>query len=33
MKIIENKISISELQKMAKRMFGDLVKVVIGIEK
>jgi len=33
MKIIENKISISELQKMAKRMFGNLVKAVVDVEK
>ena len=33
MKIIENKISILELRKIAKRLFGDLVKVVVDVEK
>ena len=33
MQLIENKISINELKKMAKKMFGKLVKAVIDIEK
>lgn len=33
MKIIKNKISIQELQKMAENMFGDLVKAVVDVEK
>jgi hypothetical protein len=33
MKIIKDKISIQELQKMAENMFGDLVKAVVDIEK
>jgi len=33
MKIIENKISIPELREMASKMFGDLVKAVVDIEK
>ena len=33
MKIIEDKISILELRKTAKRMFGDLVKAVVDVEK
>ncbi len=33
MKIIKDKISIQELKEMAKNMFGDLVKVVVDVEK
>jgi len=33
MKIVKNKISISELKKMARRTFGDLVKAVVDINK
>ena len=33
MQIEENKISITELKKMAQNMFGDLVKAVVDIEK
>ncbi len=33
MKIIKNKISIFELQKMANKMFGNLIKAVVDIEK
>lgn len=33
MKIINNKISITELKKMAKRIFGNLIKAVVDIEK
>ena len=33
MKIIQNKIKISELKKMAEGMFGDYVKAVVDIEK
>lgn len=33
MKIIKDKISIKELQEMAKRMFGNLVKAVVDVEK
>jgi hypothetical protein len=33
MKIIEEKISITELKKMAENMFGNLVKAVVDIEK
>jgi len=33
MKIVKDKISILELRKMAKRMFGDLVKAVVDVEK
>lgn len=33
MKIIENKISKSELETMAKNMFGDFVKAVVDIER
>jgi len=32
-KIVEDKVSISELQKMAEEMFGNLVKAVVDIEK
>jgi len=33
MKIIEEKITIGELDEMAKNMFGNLVKAVVDIEK
>ncbi len=33
MKIIKDKISINELMEMAERMFGNLVKAVVDIEK
>ena len=33
MKLIKDKINLSELQKMAKNMFGDMVKAVIDIDK
>jgi len=33
MKIIEDKISISELRKMAEQMFGNLVKAVVDVDK
>ena len=33
MRIIEKKISILELQKMAEQMFGNLVKAVVDVEK
>ncbi len=33
MKIIEKKITISELREMAQKMFGDLVKAVVDTEK
>lgn len=33
MKIITDKTSISELRKMAQRMFGSLIKAVVDIEK
>ena len=33
MKIIDSKTSINELKKMAEKMFGNLVKAVIDIEK
>ena len=33
MKIIKDKISVNELMQMAKRMFGNLVKAVVDIEK
>ena len=33
MRIIEDKISISELQKMAEQMFGNLIKAVVDVEK
>ena len=33
MKIINKKISIAELEKMAKRKFGNLVKAVVDIEE
>ena len=33
MTIVQNKISINELRKMAQETFGDLVKAVVDIEK
>lgn len=33
MKIIEDKISKSELEEMAKNMFGDFVKAVVDVER
>jgi len=33
MKIVKDKISIVELEEMAKKMFGNLVKAVIDVEK
>jgi len=33
MKVVEKKISILEIKKMAKRMFGILVKAVIDVKK
>lgn len=33
MQIVNKKISIPELQKMSEKMFGDLVKAVVDIEK
>jgi hypothetical protein len=33
MKIVLNRISRSELKEMAERMFGDLVKAVVDVEK
>jgi len=33
MQIIKDKISIEELKKMAEKMFGNLVKAVVDIEK
>jgi len=33
MKIIKNKIKISELEEMTKNMFGNLVKAVVDINK
>ena len=33
MKIIKDKIKIEELKEMAKKMFGNLVKVVVDVEK
>lgn len=33
MKIVEDKITIGELKDMASKMFGDLVKAVVDIEK
>jgi len=33
MKIVEDKIAIEELKKMASKMFGDLVKAVVDVEK
>ncbi|MDI6603094.1 MAG: DUF5674 family protein [Patescibacteria group bacterium] len=33
MKIVKDKITIGELKEMAKEMFGNLVKVVVDVEK
>lgn len=33
MEIVDNKISIEELKKLAQNSFGDLVKAVVDIEK
>jgi hypothetical protein len=33
MKTVENKISIKELKKMSSKMFGNLVKGVVDVEK
>lgn len=33
MKIVKDKITISELKKMAEKMFGNLVKAVVNVEK
>ena len=33
MKIIKDKITIDELKEMVKKMFGNLVKVVVDVEK
>ena len=33
MKIVKDKIELSELEEMAKKMFGNLVKAVVDIEK
>lgn len=33
MKIIDSKIPIDELKKMADKMFGDLVKAVVDVDK
>ncbi len=33
MKVVEKKISILEIKKMAKKMFGILVKAVVDVEK
>lgn len=33
MKIIEEKITIDELKEMAKKMFGNIVKAVVDVEK
>jgi len=33
MKIVEDKISTSELKEMASKMFGNLVKAVVDVEK
>jgi hypothetical protein len=33
MKIIKEQISLSELEEMAKNMFGNLVKAVVDVEK
>jgi hypothetical protein len=33
MKIVEDKITIEELKEMSKKMFGNLVKAVVDIEK
>ena len=33
MKLVNEKISVSELQKMSEKMFGNLVKAVVDIKK
>ena len=33
MKLVDKKISLLELKQMAKKMYGDLVKAVVDIEK
>jgi len=33
MKIVKDKIGVAELKEMAKKMFGDLVKAMVDIEK
>lgn len=33
MKIVENKISVDELKQMAERMFGNIVKAVVDLDK
>lgn len=33
MKIIDNKISFNEIKKIAEKMFGNLVKAVVDVEK
>jgi hypothetical protein len=33
MRLLKDKISIAELRKMAKEMFGNLVKAVVDVEK
>lgn len=33
MKIVKDKIQLNELEEMAKKMFGNLVKAVVDIEK
>ena len=33
MKLVERTISIDELKKMSEKMFGDLVKAVVDVEK
>jgi hypothetical protein len=33
MQIIKSKMSLAELEKMAEKMFGDLVKAVVDVEK
>jgi len=32
MKIVENKISVKELEKLAEEMFGNLIKAVVDID-
>lgn len=33
MKVVDQKITIKELKEMSERMFGDLVKAVVDVEK
>lgn len=33
MRIIKNQIKLSELEEMAQKMFGELVKAVVDVEK